>query len=130
LAERVDVVDTENPLLLCELDLSTKVVNMSDQGAENLSLSGICFGAHKVNDMLCEVWIEFAAVVFGSVSAVGATVRSHDDVLRVCMRAVVSGVSGSQAQLRFCSGDVWYNPRWEEGTSSLYTVDTGIGKTG
>jgi hypothetical protein len=77
LAERVDVVDTENPFILLELDLSAKVVHMSDQGGDDLSVSRLCLRAHKVNDMLCEVWIVFAIVIVDSVGAV----RSHDDVL-------------------------------------------------
>lgn len=80
MAERVDVVDTENPFVLLELDLSAKVVHMPDQAGEDLSLSRFCLRAHKINYMLCEVWIEFAFVIWDSVGAVGAA-RSHDDVL-------------------------------------------------
>jgi hypothetical protein len=52
-------------------------VHMSDQGGDDLSMSRLCLRAHKVNDMLCEVWIVFAIVIVDSVGAV----RSHDDVL-------------------------------------------------
>ena len=43
-------------------------------------MSGFCLGAHKVNDMLCEVRVEFAVVVLDTTGAV-AVVRSHDDVI-------------------------------------------------
>lgn len=39
LAKRVDVVDTDNPFVLRELDISAEVVHMPDQGGENLSVS-------------------------------------------------------------------------------------------
>jgi hypothetical protein len=79
LTDRVDVVDTEYPFVLLKLDLPAKVVQMPDQGAENFSVSGFCVGAHKVNDMLCEVGVEFAVIVGDSISADG-TVSSHEDV--------------------------------------------------
>jgi hypothetical protein len=80
LADRVDVVDTDNPLVLCEFDFPAKVVQMLDQGAEDYSGSRWGLRAHKVDDMLCEVGIVFAVVVgLGTVGAVG-TICSHDDV--------------------------------------------------
>jgi hypothetical protein len=76
LADRVDVVHTDNPFVLRELDVSAKVVQMPYQGAEDLSVSGFCLGGHKVNDMLCKVGVEFAIIVLDTIGAVGP-VRSH-----------------------------------------------------
>jgi hypothetical protein len=80
LADRVDIVDTDNPFFLRELDVSAKVVQMPYQGAEDFSVSGFCLGGHKVNDMLCKVGVEFAIIVLDTISAVGF-VRSHDDAI-------------------------------------------------
>lgn len=80
MADGVDVVDTDNPFVLRELDVSAKVVQMADQGAEDFSVSGFGFGAHKVNNMLCEVGVVFAVIVLDTIGAVG-TVTSHDDVI-------------------------------------------------
>ena len=80
MANGVDVVDTENPFVLRELDFSAKVVQMPDQGAEDLSVSGFCLGAHEVDDMLCKVGVEFAGIIFDAIGAVG-TIRSHDNVM-------------------------------------------------
>jgi hypothetical protein len=65
---------------LRELDVSAKVVQMPDQGAEDFSVSGFCLGAHKVNDMLCELGVVFAVIVHDIIGAVGS-VSSHDDVI-------------------------------------------------
>jgi len=80
LTDGIDVVDTENPFILGELDLSAKVVQMPDQGGEDFSVSGFRLGAHKVDNMLCEVGVEFAVIVLDTIGAVG-TVRSHDDIV-------------------------------------------------
>jgi hypothetical protein len=80
LADRVDVVDTDNPFVLRELNVSAKVVQMPNQGAEDFSVSGLCLRAHKVNDMLREVGVEFAVIAFDTVGAVD-TVSSHDNVI-------------------------------------------------
>ena len=78
--DRVDIVDTKKPFVLRELDLSAKVVQMPDQGGKDFSMSRFCLGTHKINDMLCEVGVEFALVVFDTIAAVG-TVSSHDDII-------------------------------------------------
>ena len=80
LSDRVDIVDADDPFVLRELDVSAKVVQMADQGAEDFSVSGFCLGGHKVNDMLCKVGVEFAIIVLDTISAVGF-VRSHDDAI-------------------------------------------------
>lgn len=79
MADRVDVVDTDNPFVLRELDLPAKVMQMLDQGAEDFSVSGLCLGGHKSNDVLCKVGVEFAVIVLDTIGAVG-TVGSHGDV--------------------------------------------------
>jgi hypothetical protein len=76
LADRVDVVDTDNPFVLRELDLPAKVVQMLDQGAEDFSVSGLCLGCHKANDVLCKVGVEFAVIVLDTIGTVG----SHGDI--------------------------------------------------
>ncbi len=76
MADRVDIVDTDNPFVLCELDLSAKVVQMSDQGAENFAVSGQCLGAHEANDMVGKVGVEFAGIILDTVA-----VGSHDDAV-------------------------------------------------
>jgi hypothetical protein len=43
-------------------------------------MSRFCLGTHKINDMLCEVGVEFAVVVSDTLAAVG-TVSSHDDII-------------------------------------------------
>jgi len=52
---------------------------MSDQGAEDFSVSGQCLGAHQANDMISKVGVEFAGIVLDPI-AIGA-VGSHDDVV-------------------------------------------------
>jgi hypothetical protein len=51
---------------------------MSDQGAENFSVSGQRLGAHEANDMISKVGVEFAGIVLNPI-AVGA-VGSHGEV--------------------------------------------------
>lgn len=85
MTDRVDVVDTEDPFVLRELDFSTKVVQMPDQGGEDFSVSGLCLGAHKINNMLREVGVIFA-VVLNATAAVGtvgtiSAVENHDNVI-------------------------------------------------
>jgi hypothetical protein len=58
LAKRVDVVDTNDPLLLLELNFSAEVVHMTDEGCEDLALSRLGLGAHETNDMVCKVGVE------------------------------------------------------------------------
>jgi hypothetical protein len=43
-------------------------------------MSRFCLRAHKINDMLCKVGVEFAVVVSDTLAAVG-TVSSHDDII-------------------------------------------------
>jgi len=82
LADRIDVIDAHHPFLLCELNLPAEVVEMFDQAAENLSVSGFCLRRHQVDNVLCEERIESVALVFaGSIGAV-CTVCSHGDCLR------------------------------------------------
>lgn len=39
-------------------------------------MSRLCLWTHEINDMLCEVWIEFAVATWGSASSI----RSHADM--------------------------------------------------
>ena len=77
LAKRVDIIDTDNPFILLELDFSTEVVDMPDQGAEDFSVSRQGLGGHEFDDMLGEIGIKFAAAIVGSFGASRA-VRRHD----------------------------------------------------
>lgn len=54
-------------------------MDVPDQGAENLSVSREGLRRHEIDDMLCEVRVEFAVLIIGSCGAVGA-VRSHDEI--------------------------------------------------
>jgi hypothetical protein len=58
LAKRVDVVDTNDPLLLLELNVSAEVVHVADKGCEDLALSRLGLGAHEANDMVGKVGVE------------------------------------------------------------------------
>lgn len=81
LTDGVDIVDTQHPLILCELDLSAEVVHVFDQAAEDLSMSGLGLGAHEVDDMVGKVGIESAAAILctiGTIGAVGSAVGAHD----------------------------------------------------
>lgn len=64
LTHRVDEVDTDDPLILSELDFSAEIVHVSDQGGKDLSVSWLGLWAHEINDMLSEVWVEFAVAVW------------------------------------------------------------------
>lgn len=95
LAKRIDVVDTENPLVLLELNLSAEIMHMADEGCKNLTVSRLSLWAHEVDDMLCEVGVKLGFLVdaVGSVDAIGAigaigtagSVGSHYDVQRICV---------------------------------------------
>lgn len=60
LANGIDKVYTSHPLIVGELDLAGKVMNVSDQSAEDLAVSGGHVRAHGVQAVLCEVRIEAA----------------------------------------------------------------------
>lgn len=68
LANGVDIVYTNNPLVLGKFDLSAEVVHVADERAQDNLLSGFGIGAHEINDSLCEVGVEFA----GAIGAVGS----------------------------------------------------------
>jgi len=44
-------------------------------------VSGLCLWAHEVNDVLCKVGVEFAAIVLHTIGAAVGTVGSHDYVI-------------------------------------------------
>lgn len=50
---------------------------MLDQRSENFSVARLSFGAHEVNDVLCEVGIIFAVVILGTIGAI-RSIRRHD----------------------------------------------------
>lgn len=99
LADSVDVVDANNPLLLSELDLTDVVVHVTDERAEDFTVAGFCLGAHEVDDVLGEVGVEFGLSLAGAVGVaidrlldaigtVGGTVRAdcrHVDVVAVIL---------------------------------------------
>ena len=57
-SDSIHEVYTGHPLVNGELDLAGEVVEMADQGAEDLAVPGGCLGPHVVDDGLGEVWIE------------------------------------------------------------------------
>lgn len=73
-ANGVDVVDTDNPLILCQLDLAAEVVHVLDQRGENLAVARLRLCAHQVDDVLCEVGVEAAGSAVGGSGAVGMAV--------------------------------------------------------
>ncbi|CRK23524.1 hypothetical protein BN1723_013010 [Verticillium longisporum] len=80
LAQRVDVVDARDPLVLRQLDLAAKVVHVADQRREDDALAGVRLGAHEINDMLCEVGVELGRALGLAVGvAVGGAVGCHGD---------------------------------------------------
>lgn len=44
-------------------------------------MSGLHVGAHKTDDMVCEVGVEFAGIVLDTIGAVGTVGSSHDDLI-------------------------------------------------
>lgn len=103
LAKRIDVVDTKNPLVLLELNLSAEIMHMADEGTKNLTVSRLSLWAHEVDDMLCEVGVKlgFLMDAIGAVGAVGTagSVGSHY-VEKVC--CVEWGQEKNEKQLRLC----------------------------
>lgn len=78
LANEIDKVHTGHPLIVGQLNLSRKIVNMSNQAAENLAISRRHIGAHSLEDMAGEVGVEPAARLSRvTIGAVGVTVGSH-----------------------------------------------------
>lgn len=68
LTDRINEVNAQHPLVNTELDLSCEVVNMSDQGREDLAIAALTLGAYRVNDMLGKVGVE-----------AGGRLRGHRD---------------------------------------------------
>jgi hypothetical protein len=58
LANGVDEVDAHHPLVHRELNFSSEVMEMSDEGGENFSTAGIGLGPDCVDAMLGEVEVE------------------------------------------------------------------------
>jgi hypothetical protein len=58
LANRVDKVNTKHPFVDSELNFSSKVVEMSDEGGENFSTAGVGFGSDCVDAVFGEVGVE------------------------------------------------------------------------
>jgi len=63
LTNGVDKVHTRHPLVRGELDFASKVVEMSDEAAENLTVSVVGFGANGLDDMVGEVGVESGSLV-------------------------------------------------------------------
>lgn len=75
----VDVVHTDDPFFLGELDLSGEVVHVTDQRGQDLPMPGLRLWAHEIYDMLCEVGVEFVLCLGVSVAvgrAGGSTIGS------------------------------------------------------
>lgn len=70
LADGIDEVYAGHPLVICELNFSSKVVKMTDQAAEDYAVSRSHVGTHGIDGMLGEVWVE-AACGLRAVCAVG-----------------------------------------------------------
>ena len=79
LSDGVDIVDTENPFILCKLDLSNELVHMFDQRTEDFSVSRFCLRGHEANNMLGEIRVKLVGIGFGTIGAVDA-ISSHDEV--------------------------------------------------
>lgn len=78
LAKRVDVVDTNDPLVLLELDVSAEVVHVADERSKNFALAGFGLGAHETDDMVCEVGVELGSTV-GAVCTVGSHCGGYEE---------------------------------------------------
>lgn len=63
LADGIDVVDAQNPLVLGELDLADEVVEVPDQRGEHFAVARLCLRGHQVDDILGEVGVEAGAAV-------------------------------------------------------------------
>ena len=58
LADGVQEVNARHPFFSGKLDFPSKVVDVSEQGSEDLAIPGSDIGTHGINDMLGEVGIE------------------------------------------------------------------------
>ena len=96
LAQRVDVVDADDPFVLRELDVAAEVVHVPDERRQDLAVAGLCLRAHEVDDVLREVGVEAAlagavAVAIGPVGSVGG----HLGVVSAC---VLSGAGNCKSK--------------------------------
>lgn len=69
LTDGVDKVDAGHPLVVGELDFTSKVVEVAKEAAEENAVSGRHVGAHCVDNMLCEVGVETAGAAVGAVGS-------------------------------------------------------------
>lgn len=58
LTDSVDVVHTDNPLVLGQVDLADEVVQVGDHAGKDLAVAGLGVRAHQVDDILSEVRVE------------------------------------------------------------------------
>lgn len=85
LADSVDVVHANDPLLLSELNLTNVVVHVTNEGAEDLTVAGFCLGAHEVDDVLGEVGVELGLCLAGAVGvAIGRLLHAIGTVRADC----------------------------------------------
>ena len=77
LAHSVDEVHTGHPLVVGELDLARKVVEVPEEAAEELAIARSDVGTHSVNDMLGELGVKAA----GALGTVGLG-RGHCECWR------------------------------------------------
>lgn len=82
LADLVEELDTLEPFLGSQVDLSCEVVQMADGGGENLLEARAGVGATCVDDILGEVGI---VLVLGGRDAVGLCLGGHCGVCRCVM---------------------------------------------
>lgn len=73
LAHGIDKVHTRHPLVVCELDLARKVVDVAEEAAQDQTVPGGDVGAHVLNDMLGKGRVEAA----GPLRAVCRSVCGH-----------------------------------------------------
>lgn len=76
LADKVDKVHSRHPLIIGQLNLARKVVQVSKQAAQDLTISRRHVGAHGVDDVFGEVGIE-AAGWLGRCAVCVAVGRRH-----------------------------------------------------
>ena len=72
----IDKVYAGHPLVIGQLDLARKVVQVTDQAAEDLAVAGRDVGAHGVEDVLGKVRVEAVVLRRGVLGAV-CVVCSH-----------------------------------------------------
>ena len=90
---------TGHPLIVGKLHLSREVVQVTNQAAENYTIAWCDIGAHSVEDMLGEVWVETGMSIgshFFFCKCAGNNVYKHSNRMTRMGETVVEG-SGCEA---------------------------------